>query len=303
VSTPALALLAETLRHSISHRCAATLVRSNWLNCPSPAILTVRQSTHRKTSLLQAVALLQARSPNFPVGAPSLRSRCFFDLTIPNTIDLIILNSQNWSSIYRRTSMTLRGGLEDTHPAVWSAAPGRGPHTGRTQSRQQWRFFCMTFRSNPHSLATAAFALMGKRRRWPSRKSPHAKYYADFDPAPAGRLRTRNCEFEVLPIPTSNVVLQNFDHEGYKNLDPQLLERDSPIWPTWYAGNRMRPSSNSGPFLQDVFRCLGRQQSRRSLASARASMTIVRQGSGRALHYYQVGHLLQQRTSNKQVGR
>ena len=63
-------------------------------------------------------------------------------------------------------------------------------------------------------------------------------YYADFDPIPLAAFEALITDFETAN-PDVDVVLQNFDHEGYKTAIRNFLTTDSPDLANWYAGNRM----------------------------------------------------------------
>ena len=98
------------------------------------------------------------------------------------------------------------------------------------------------------------------------------KYYADYDPIPLAAMEALIADFEAAN-PDVDVVLQNFDHEGYKTAIRNFLTADSPDLANWYAGNRMAPFVNAGQFMDvsDVWEANGLSD---SLASAKASMTI-----------------------------
>ena len=98
------------------------------------------------------------------------------------------------------------------------------------------------------------------------------KYYADFDPAPLAAFEAVIADFEAAN-PDIDVVLQNFDHEGYKTSIRNFLSADSPDLANWYAGNRMAPFVNSGQF-QDISDVWTDNNLGDSLASAKGSMTI-----------------------------
>jgi len=113
------------------------------------------------------------------------------------------------------------------------------------------------------------------------------KYYADFDPIPLAAFEALIVDFEAAN-PDVDVVLQNFDHEGYKTAIRNFLTADSPDLANWYAGNRMAPFVNAGQFqdVSDVWEANGLSD---SLASAKASMTIDDKQWGVPYTYYQWG--------------
>jgi multiple sugar transport system substrate-binding protein len=113
------------------------------------------------------------------------------------------------------------------------------------------------------------------------------KYFADFDPIPLAAFEAMIADFEAAN-PEIDVVLQNFDHEGYKTAIRNFLTTDSPDLANWYAGNRMAPFVTSGQFqdVSDVWEANGLSD---SLASAKASMTIDGKQWGVPYTYYQWG--------------
>jgi multiple sugar transport system substrate-binding protein len=112
-------------------------------------------------------------------------------------------------------------------------------------------------------------------------------YYADFDPIPLAAFEALIADFETAN-PEVDVVLQNFDHEGYKTAIRNFLTTDSPDLANWYAGNRMAPFVSAGQFqdVSDVWEANGLGD---SLASAKASMTIDGKQWGVPYTYYQWG--------------
>jgi multiple sugar transport system substrate-binding protein len=112
-------------------------------------------------------------------------------------------------------------------------------------------------------------------------------YYADFDPIPLAGFEALIADFEAAN-PDIDVVLQNFDHEGYKTAIRNFLTTDSPDLANWYAGNRMAPFVTAGQFqdVSDVWEANGLSD---SLASAKASMTIDGKQWGVPYTYYQWG--------------
>jgi multiple sugar transport system substrate-binding protein len=113
------------------------------------------------------------------------------------------------------------------------------------------------------------------------------KYYADFDPAPLAAFEAAIADFEAAN-PDIDVVLQNFDHEGYKTAIRNFLTADAPDLANWYAGNRMAPFVNSGQF-QDISDVWEENGLKESLGSALASMTIDGKQWGVPYTYYQWG--------------
>lgn len=113
------------------------------------------------------------------------------------------------------------------------------------------------------------------------------KYYADYDPIPLAAMEALIADFEAAN-PDVDVVLQNFDHEGYKTAIRNFLTADSPDLANWYAGNRMAPFVAAGQFMDvsDVWEANGLSD---SLASAKASMTIDGKQWGVPYTYYQWG--------------
>ena len=113
------------------------------------------------------------------------------------------------------------------------------------------------------------------------------KYFADFDATPLAAMEALIADFEAAN-PDIDVVLQNFDHEGYKTAIRNFLTTDSPDLANWYAGNRMAPFVKAGQFqdVSDVWEANGLSD---SLASAKASMTIDGKQWGVPYTYYQWG--------------
>lgn len=112
-------------------------------------------------------------------------------------------------------------------------------------------------------------------------------YYADYDPNPLAAMEALIAEFEAAN-PDIDVVLQNFDHEGYKTAIRNFLTTDAPDLANWYAGNRMAPFVNAGQFMDitDVWDANGLNE---TLGSAAASMTIDGKKWGIPYTYYQWG--------------
>lgn len=112
-------------------------------------------------------------------------------------------------------------------------------------------------------------------------------YYADFDPIPLAAFEALIADFEAAN-PDVDVVLQNFDHEGYKTAIRNFLTTDAPDLANWYAGNRMLPFVESGQFM-DVSDVWADNNLSESLGSAAASMTIDGKQWGVPYTYYQWG--------------
>ena len=112
-------------------------------------------------------------------------------------------------------------------------------------------------------------------------------YYADFDPIPLAAFEALIADFEAAN-PDVDVVLQNFDHEGYKTAIRNFLTTDAPDLANWYAGNRMLPFVESGQFMDVSDVCADNNLSE-SLGSAAASMTIDGKQWGVPYTYYQWG--------------
>ena len=112
-------------------------------------------------------------------------------------------------------------------------------------------------------------------------------YFADFDAGPLAAFETLIADFEAAN-PEIDVVLQNFDHEGYKTAIRNFLTTDSPDLANWYAGNRMAPFVTAGQFqdVTDVWEANGLSD---SLAASKASMTIDGKQWGVPYTYYQWG--------------
>lgn len=113
------------------------------------------------------------------------------------------------------------------------------------------------------------------------------KYNADFDPTPLAAFEALIVDFEAAN-PDVDVVLTNFDHEGYKTAIRNFLTADSPDLANWYAGNRMAPFVKAGQFqdVSDVWAANGFDE---QLASSVGSMTIDGKKWGVPYTYYQWG--------------
>ncbi|WP_045393085.1 ABC transporter substrate-binding protein [Falsirhodobacter sp. alg1] len=107
------------------------------------------------------------------------------------------------------------------------------------------------------------------------------------DPAPKAAIDALIADFEAAN-PDVNVVLNLFDHEGYKTAIRNFLTADSPDIANWYAGNRMAPFVNSGQFM-DVSDVWAENGLNESLGSAASSMTIDGKQWGVPYTYYQWG--------------
>ena len=112
-------------------------------------------------------------------------------------------------------------------------------------------------------------------------------YYADFDPTPLAAFEAAIADFEAAN-PDIDVVLQNFDHEGYKTAIRNFLTTDAPDLANWYAGNRMAPFVAAGQFT-DVSDVWAANDLATTLGSAAASMTIDGKQWGVPYTYYQWG--------------
>ncbi|MEN8660541.1 ABC transporter substrate-binding protein [Marivita sp.] len=107
------------------------------------------------------------------------------------------------------------------------------------------------------------------------------------DPAPKAAFEQLVADFEAA-YPEIDVVVNTFDHEGYKTAIRNFLTADSPDLANWYAGNRMRPFVEAGQFtdVSDVWAANGLNE---SLGSALSSMTIDGKQWGVPYTYYQWG--------------
>ncbi|EEW27032.1 ABC transporter substrate-binding protein [Rhodobacter ferrooxidans] len=107
------------------------------------------------------------------------------------------------------------------------------------------------------------------------------------DPAPKAAFDQLIADFEA-ENPDVDVVVNMFDHEGYKTAIRNFLTADSPDLANWYAGNRMAPFVNAGQFqdVTDVWEANGLGE---ALGSAKASMTIDGKQWGVPYTYYQWG--------------
>ncbi len=124
-------------------------------------------------------------------------------------------------------------------------------------------------------------------------------YYADYDPAPLAAMEEIIADFEAAN-PDIDVVLQNFDHEGYKTAIRNFLSADAPDLANWYAGNRMAPFVTSGQFM-DVSDVWDENGLHDTLASAAPSMTIDGKQWGIPYTYYQWG-IYYNKDAYEQVG-
>ena len=112
-------------------------------------------------------------------------------------------------------------------------------------------------------------------------------YNADYDPIPLAGMEAMIADFEAAN-PEIDIVLNNFDHEGYKTAIRNFLTTDPPDLANWYAGNRMAPFVSAGLFMDvsDVWAANGLDD---ALASAAASMTQDGKKWGVPYTYYQWG--------------
>jgi multiple sugar transport system substrate-binding protein len=126
-------------------------------------------------------------------------------------------------------------------------------------------------------LSTSAFAQDKRVVTW----------NADYDPIPLAAAEAMILDFEAAN-PEIDVVLTNFDHEGYKNAIRNFLTADPPDLANWYAANRMRPFVEAGLFadISDLWASEGLND---SLASSVPSMTIDGKQWGIPYTYYQWG--------------
>ena len=107
------------------------------------------------------------------------------------------------------------------------------------------------------------------------------------DPAPKAAFEQLVADFEAA-YPEIDVVVNTFDHEGYKTAIRNFLTADSPDLANWYAGNRMRPFVEVGQFI-DVSDVWAENGLYESLGSALSSMTIDGKQWGVPYTYYQWG--------------
>ncbi len=107
------------------------------------------------------------------------------------------------------------------------------------------------------------------------------------DPAPKAAFDALIADFEA-ENPDVDVVINVFDHEGYKTAIRNFMTADAPDLANWYAGNRMAPFVNAGQFedVSDVWAANGLNE---QLASAKSSMTIDGKQWGVPYTYYQWG--------------
>lgn len=126
-------------------------------------------------------------------------------------------------------------------------------------------------------LSTSAFAQDKRVVTW----------NADYDPIPLAAAEAMILDFEAAN-PEIDIVLTNFDHEGYKNAIRNFLTADPPDLANWYAANRMRPFVEAGLFadISDLWASEGLND---SLASSVLSMTIDGKQWGIPYTYYQWG--------------
>jgi multiple sugar transport system substrate-binding protein len=135
------------------------------------------------------------------------------------------------------------------------------------------------------SVASLALAVMAGAPAFAQQRT--LNYYADYDPAPLAAMEGIIADFEAAN-PDIDVVLQNFDHEGYKTAIRNFLTADAPDLANWYAGNRMAPFVNAGQFM-DVSDVWEANDLSTKLGSAKASMTIDGKQWGVPYTYYQWG--------------
>lgn len=107
------------------------------------------------------------------------------------------------------------------------------------------------------------------------------------DPAPKLAFEQLVAAFEE-ENPDIDVVVNTFDHEGYKTQIRNFLTADAPDLANWYAGNRMAPYVDAGLFepVTDVWEENGLNE---QLASAASAMTMDGEKWGVPYTYYQWG--------------
>lgn len=107
------------------------------------------------------------------------------------------------------------------------------------------------------------------------------------DPAPKAAMEELITLFEA-ENPDVDVVVNMFDHEGYKTAIRNFLTADAPDVANWYAGNRMAPFVKAGQFtdVSDVWAANGLTD---KLSSSLGSMTIDGKQWGVPYTYYQWG--------------
>jgi multiple sugar transport system substrate-binding protein len=135
--------------------------------------------------------------------------------------------------------------------------------------------------------STFAALMAGALLATPAFAQNTVRYYADFDAAPLAAVEAAIAEFNAAN-PDTQVVLQNFDHEGYKTAIRNFLTADPPDLANWYAGNRMAPFVESGMFL-DVSDVWAENNLTETLAPALSSMTIDGKQWGVPYTFYQWG--------------
>ena len=107
------------------------------------------------------------------------------------------------------------------------------------------------------------------------------------DPAPKQAFEELVAAFEA-EYPEIDVVVNTFDHEGYKTQIRNFLTAEAPDLANWYAGNRMRPYVEAGLFepVDDVWEENNLEE---QLASAASAMTMDGHKWGVPYTYYQWG--------------
>ncbi|MEO3432026.1 extracellular solute-binding protein [Inquilinus sp. CAU 1745] len=107
------------------------------------------------------------------------------------------------------------------------------------------------------------------------------------DPAPKQAFEELVAAFEA-EYPEIDVVVNTFDHEGYKTQIRNFLTAEAPDLANWYAGNRMRPYVEAGLFepVDDVWEENNLEE---QLASAASAMTMNGHKWGVPYTYYQWG--------------
>jgi multiple sugar transport system substrate-binding protein len=119
------------------------------------------------------------------------------------------------------------------------------------------------------------------------------------DPNPRAVWEQVIADFEA-EHPEIDVVVNQFDHEGYKTAIRNFLTTDPPDLLHWFAGNRMAPFVNAGQFadVSDVWADNGLNE---TLASAMPSLTIDGKQWGVPYTYYQWG-IYYNKSAYEQVG-
>ncbi|KEP70580.1 sugar ABC transporter substrate-binding protein [Thioclava dalianensis] len=107
------------------------------------------------------------------------------------------------------------------------------------------------------------------------------------DPAPKAAFEALVKGFEA-KYPDVHVVVNTFDHEGYKTAMRNFLSADPPDVMTWYSGNRMLPFVKSGQFM-DISDVYADNNLKEQLASALKAVSSDGKEYGVPYSYYQWG--------------